>query len=90
MSLDPNRTPWGDSAAARYQVLSIPVNSRCWSFFSPITAMGFRDSQHRIPQYCLGQVCSVQHLLTAKLVNNHAIVNKPRQHTIIKLSGIKI
>lgn len=77
MSLDPNRTPWGGSAAARYQVLSIPVNSRYWLFFSLIMAMALQDSQRRILQYCLGQVCSIQHLITAKLVNNHAFVDLP-------------
>lgn len=78
MSLDPNRTHWGDSAAIRYQVLSILVNSRFGLCFSQIMAMGFQDSLRRIPQYCLGQVCFIQHLLSAKLVTNHAIVIDPR------------
>ena len=79
MSSDPNKTPWGDSAATPYQVLSIPVNSRYGLCSSPIMAMGFQDSRRRILQYCLGKVCSIQHLLTAKLVTNHAVV--------IELSG---
>ena len=92
MSLDPNRTLWGDSAATRYQVRSILVNSRYELCFSPIMAMGFQDSQRPILQYYLGQVCSTQYLLTAKLAANHRNRSSLTlaQHTTIKLSAIEI